>query len=560
MIRRADCFDIEEWEGLLTDTIDQKKSMKLTAHLDRCSRCRQTLERLAASADVWSDTSSVLVQNLTSELSVCGDIQSRASSQFVLQLLKPSDDSKYIGQLDQYRIVQVIGSGGMGVVMSAFDPSLQRMVAIKLLHPHLASQGIARQRFAREARAAAAVVHPNVIAIHAVVADAPNPYLVMSLIPGESLQERIDRMGSLPVTDCLRIASQIAEGLDAAHSQGLVHRDIKPANILLESGTNRVWLTDFGLARTLDDATMTASGLIAGTPQFMSPEQAEGESVDHRSDLFSLGSVLYMMLTGRPPFRAESSIAVLRKIVDRSPKPIQDIRSSIPLWMQAIICKLHEKDPIDRFQSAKLTADIMNRCANHLEDPNQVSLPSVVLEIQRNYRRRNNKSKSQFTFVRNILQDRKFGFAISTLLLTATIVALFLISNYFSGGLNARPMGQAEGPNASKPSPASQASSETITTRDRSDLTQKSFAGNNSQSNPVQTQTLVPTPPNFYDGPTSPLYSNPIPVNPMRSTNSLLETEPLDPFVGNFFESQMRRIDLINQPFFPGIAETHDDE
>ena len=228
------------------------------------------------------------------------------------------------------------------------DRSLDRMVAIKVLSPHLAASGAARQRFAREAKAAAAVLHPNVIAIHGVSSGddgAALPYLVVPYVRGSSLQVRIDAEGPLGVTEILRIAIQIAEGLAAAHSQGLVHRDIKPANILLEESVERVAITDFGLARAVDDATLTHSGVVAGTPQYMSPEQARGEAIDFRSDLFSLGSVMYAMCAGRPPFRAETSYGILRRITDMTPRPIREINPEIPSWLCRLVARLHEKSP-----------------------------------------------------------------------------------------------------------------------------------------------------------------------------------------------------------------------
>ncbi len=150
---------------------------------------------------------------------------------------------------------------------------------------------------------------------------------------------------------------QTAAGLAAAHAQGLVHRDIKPANILLENGVERVKITDFGLARAADDASLTQTGVVAGTPQYMSPEQAEGKPLDHRTDLFSLGSVLYAMCTGRPPFRASGTMAVLKRVCEDTPPPIREINPEIPEWLVAIIDKLHAKEPADRFQSAAEVAD-----------------------------------------------------------------------------------------------------------------------------------------------------------------------------------------------------------
>src|SRR5213078_302238 len=189
------------------------------------------------------------------------------------------------------------------------------------------------KRFIREARAAAAVKNEHVVGIYEVQEDAQPPYLVMECIDGISLQDKLDKQGTLGVTEILRIGLQTAEGLAAAHKQGLVHRDIKPANILLENGVERVKITDFGLARAVDDASVTQSGVIAGTPMYMSPEQAGGEHLDHRSDLFSLGTVLYAMCTGRPPFRATGTMAVLKRICEETPRSIAEINPEIPAWL-----------------------------------------------------------------------------------------------------------------------------------------------------------------------------------------------------------------------------------
>ena len=167
-------------------------------------------------------------------------------------------------------------------------------------------------------------------------------------------------------------------GLAAAHAQGLVHRDVKPANILLADGVERVKLTDFGLARAADDASLTKTGIIAGTPQYMSPEQARGESVDQRSDLFSLGSVLYAMCTGRAPFRAETSYGVLRRITDEEPRPIREINPDIPEWLCRIIAKLMSKQPDDRFESAREVAELLEECLAHVQQPTAVPLPAAV--------------------------------------------------------------------------------------------------------------------------------------------------------------------------------------
>ena len=355
-------------------TLAQERTLQ--DHLDDCDTCQENLRSQAADESYWTEASQIFVDcdgyqscRMLGETRTdhSGPIASSMQTKSVLGMLAPTDDPNMLGRLGPYEVSGVIGSGGMGIVLKAFDCSLDRTVAIKVMAPHLASSGSARQRFAREAKAAAAVLHPNVIAIHGVAADQPLPYLVMPYNRGTSLQKRIDSEGPLPLTETLRIAEQIAAGLAAAHAQGLVHRDIKPANILLEDGVERLAITDFGLARAVDDATMTRSGVIAGTPQYMSPEQARGDSIDHRSDLFSLGSVLYTMCTGRPPFRADTTFGILRRITDSQPRPVRENNPDTPTWLCRLIEKLHAKSPSDRIQSADEVAHLLQGCLAHVQ-------------------------------------------------------------------------------------------------------------------------------------------------------------------------------------------------
>jgi serine/threonine-protein kinase len=263
------------------------------------------------------------------------------------------------------------------VVLKAFDPALHRPVAIKVLSPALAASGAARQRFTREARAAAAVVHEHVVTVHGVEAQNGLPYLVMEYVAGRSLQQRLDESGPLGLREVLRIGMQTASGLAAAHAQGLVHRDVKPANILLENGVERVKLTDFGLARAADDASLTQSGVVTGTPQYMAPEQARGEAVDARSDLFSLGSTLYAACAGHAPFRANSSLAVLRRVIEEAPRPLREVNPDVPPWLAAIVERLMAKDPADRFQDAGAVAELLGQCLAHVQHPEALPLPTV---------------------------------------------------------------------------------------------------------------------------------------------------------------------------------------
>jgi serine/threonine-protein kinase len=221
------------------------------------------------------------------------------------------------------------------------------------------------------------VVHEHVVAIHAVSDTAGQPYLVMQYVAGRSLQERLDSEGPLELKEIVRIAMQAASGLAAAHAQGLVHRDVKPANILLENGVERVKLSDFGLARAIDDASLTQSGVVSGTPQYMAPEQARGEALDHRADLFSLGSVMYAMCTGHSPFRAETLMGVLRRICDDRPRPVREINPDVSQWLADVIDRLLAKQPAERFQTADELAELLGRYLAHLQQPMRSPRPAL---------------------------------------------------------------------------------------------------------------------------------------------------------------------------------------
>jgi serine/threonine protein kinase len=287
--------------------------------------------------------------------------------------LSPSNKPGSQGRLGHYEVLEVLGKGAFGTVLKAFDEKLHRMVAIKVMSIELASTSPARKRFLREARASAAIRHEHVVAIYA-VEEQPIPYLVMEYIPGKTLADALVGEGPLELSDSLRLGQQIASGLAAAHSQGLIHRDIKPANILLEEGIQwKVKITDFGLARAADDASVTQSGTIAGTPMYMSPEQAHGSNIDQRSDLFSFGSVLYQMVSGRPPFRASSTLAVLKRVTEDTPRPIQEIIPEVPDWLCTIVLRLHQKKADDRYQTASEVADLLGRCQSELQLAGQVT-------------------------------------------------------------------------------------------------------------------------------------------------------------------------------------------
>jgi formylglycine-generating enzyme required for sulfatase activity/serine/threonine protein kinase len=295
-----------------------------------------------------------------------------------LGFLQPSSRPDSLGRLAHYEILEVIGRGAFGTVLKAFDEKLQRVVAIKVLAPEMAATSPARKRFLREARTSAAIRHENVVSIFA-VEDDPTPYLVMEYIPGQTLQQRLDEHGPLDLPDVLRLGKQIADGLAAAHAEQLIHRDVKPGNILLETGIDdHVKITDFGLARTADDASVTQSGVIAGTPMYMAPEQALGQKLDQRADIFSFGSVLYQMLSGRPPFRAPSTMAVLKRVTEDTPRPITEIIPEVPDWMCRLVGHLHAKHPGDRYSSAKEVSDLLAKCLVDVQEGRKpkISAPS----------------------------------------------------------------------------------------------------------------------------------------------------------------------------------------
>jgi len=295
---------------LLEEGGARDEANELIHHLEDCPNCQETLQDLAAPPHLWACAAWGLTDEARAEPALhrlVGRLKGEdplPAEDGGLSFLRPTDKPGLLGLLDRYEVREEIGRGGMGLVLKALDPDLNRLVAIKVLSPILASNATARRRFVREAKAAAAVCHDHVVTVHSVDAADGLPYLVMQYVDGESLQARLDRAGPLAMEEIVRIGRQTATGLAAAHAQGLIHRDIKPANLLLENGVARVKITDFGLARMADDLGLTQDGVIAGTPEYMAPEQARGEAVDPRADLFSLGSVLYARY--RPGWRRSS--------------------------------------------------------------------------------------------------------------------------------------------------------------------------------------------------------------------------------------------------------------
>ena len=392
------CPATEELRHLITGSLSSERLLQCTEHLDNCSDCQARLEQLAtegtnlshvverlhdseplATSAYWPALNG-LAENSGAKTDVWPQTKSRVRD-LQLNFLQPATDPAYLGRLAQFDVMRILGRGGMGVVLEAFDSRLQRHVAVKVLDPDLAEDEVARQRFCREARAAASVTHENVIAVHQVEksGDEGLPYLVMQLISGESLEQRLQREKKLAVKEIIRIGLEVARGLAAAHAQGLIHRDIKPGNILLESASGRVKLTDFGLARVADDVKLTRTGFVSGTPLYMSPEQTRGEQADHRSDLFSLGAILYEMTAGHPPFTADSALAVLKQIAETRHRPLREIDPATPDWLAEMVDDLLAKKPDDRYQSATDLVEVLEYIWVH-QKASSDELPTVCQE------------------------------------------------------------------------------------------------------------------------------------------------------------------------------------
>nr|WP_092068021.1 Stk1 family PASTA domain-containing Ser/Thr kinase [Dendrosporobacter quercicolus]NSL46898.1 Stk1 family PASTA domain-containing Ser/Thr kinase [Dendrosporobacter quercicolus DSM 1736]SDL68613.1 serine/threonine protein kinase [Dendrosporobacter quercicolus] len=268
---------------------------------------------------------------------------------------------------NRYTILEHIGGGGMADVYRAHDKLLDRSVAVKVLRPQFTNDDEFVTRFRREAQAAARLSHPNIVNMYDVGRDEDTDYIVMEYISGETLKEKIQREGPLPVEQAIRIAIEIAEALEHAHQNNLIHCDIKPHNILV-TRSGRIKVTDFGIARAVTSATMTHTGTIIGSVHYFSPEQAKGSAIGAKSDIYSLGVVLYEMLTGEVPFSGETSVGIALKHLQEDPKPLQEINAAIPPLAEAVVLKAMAKEPEARFESSTEMIADLKMARNYLRD------------------------------------------------------------------------------------------------------------------------------------------------------------------------------------------------
>ena len=368
-LRSQSCPSPDVLRRLCAGGLRREDETTITDHIDRCERCQSTLDDLGAGdvAASWltppvsrqhdSDELRQRLRQLKEELRV----ESSQGTNVYTDLAPWLEPGEKIGRIDDFDLLECVGRGGMGIVFRAHDNNLGRSVALKVLSPALLADAAAPERFWREARSAAGVNHPHVVTVHTVARVRELPYLVMEFVNGESLQQRLDRVGQLPLSSIIAIAKQTAQALAAAHATGVIHRDVKPANILLEATTGNAKLTDFGLARATEGSSLTRSGLLLGTPEYIAPEQVQGAPVDHRADLFSLGSVIYTMCSGSVPFRGPSIMSTMNNVCASVAKPVEQLNPNIPLWLSNLISSLHAKEPRQRPADSFSVVDAINR-------------------------------------------------------------------------------------------------------------------------------------------------------------------------------------------------------
>ncbi len=385
-----DCISREELHDFYFGDLQESRCLQIEEHLKTCSACQQGFRELeeedplltvmSSNDEAGEDDGKSSVLEIMNRLllppdrtpefaSSEADLQSTVSAFNQYSFLAPAQNPDEIGRIGSFRVLEVLGAGGMGIVFRAEDPRLGRQVAIKVLKPEIRSRQTERIRFLREARAMAKLQSDYVVPLLAIDEENGVPFLVMPYLKGQSLEDRLSHGEPLSLLEIIKIGKEIAIGLGANHIRDLIHRDIKPGNIWLQLWDDpanerdcrysfwRVKILDFGLVRARDEVELTQSGQIVGSPAYMSPEQAMGKPVDARSDLFSLGSVLYRICSGRIPFSGETAMGVLTNIVNTPAKPLTTYNPKIPANLNRLVLWLLEKDPAKRPDSAQAVVE-----------------------------------------------------------------------------------------------------------------------------------------------------------------------------------------------------------
>ncbi len=345
---------------------------QISEHINSCSSCSRSL------VHIESLEHPAVVESYDPDWQTSGKTvrAAMAPADNPLAFLSPPTSPDELGRLAHYRVFRVLGEGGMGIVLHGEDTQLNRPVALKVIKPEFNQDTEMLQRFDREARAMAQIKSEHVVTVYQVGRDNDTCFIAMELLEGESLDDLIDRKSKVSIAETTRIGCEIAQALSSAHSAGLIHRDIKPANVWLSKGTGRVKLLDFGLARPQSiDLKLTNTGLILGTPAYMAPEQARGMSLDSRTDLFSLGCLLYKMSCGLPPFYAETPLALMFAIVQESPRPPSYHNIELPAALDDLIMHLLEKESENRPQTAEAVVSRLRSIEMEITASNQ-TLPA----------------------------------------------------------------------------------------------------------------------------------------------------------------------------------------
>ncbi|MCA9213989.1 MAG: protein kinase, partial [Planctomycetales bacterium] len=370
-----ECLTDSELRELLDESVSLSIQEARENHLGECQSCQARLQKIVDYQPTMRPDETRIPLPETWNLGNVMDALRNDRNQtndfdevsILQQIVEPCDAPDVIGKIGDFVVHEPLGHGGMGIVARAWDPTLDRFVAIKILLPELAVKQAARERFIREAKAAAVVRHPNVVTVHSVEQAGNFPYFVMEFVRGKTLQQLVDADEKTDRDQIVQWMLDVTHGLAAAHRRGLIHRDIKPANVLIDAETNAAKLSDFGLVKAFDDDSgLTASGTIAGTPEFMSPEQVEANSpIDARSDLFSLGVLFYFGLSGKSPFRSDSVLATIRQVCDNHPPSVSEVTADVPAWLAKIVERLLNKNPKDRFQSADEVIEAITQGKSH---------------------------------------------------------------------------------------------------------------------------------------------------------------------------------------------------
>ncbi len=360
-------YTSDQLKALLSGQISPEQESAIARDIEIDPKLRSRLEMLSGS-DIWkigsapvpNDPDSAKLQNVIERVVSESRIERISGSRGIVD-----DDRSDVTDKNEpllipgIRIVREIGRGGMGVVYEGWDELVGRKVAIKQLLAIRSSGNNAKERLLQEARAAGSLLHPNIVSIYGVHVQDDMPILIQQFVEGETLQSRIDSKPVLSWQECIELAKQIASGLEAAHAAGIVHRDLKPDNILIEKGTNLVRIADFGIAKHSSSSGLTVNDKVAGTPAYMSPEQTGGETLDARSDLFSLGSVLFAAATGTPPFGLDDPFVVMDRIRNQQATRLRAIQPACPAWLDKVVNQLLQKERVKRISSASELSSVL---------------------------------------------------------------------------------------------------------------------------------------------------------------------------------------------------------